>query len=242
MFTFVLLPLLIGLGFWQLDREQEIKALQQAFAERRQAQATELDQLDLQSDALAFTPVTTTGYFDNSRSFLLDNRLRDSVPGYEVLTPFHTGGGQVVIVNRGWIAQGARRDVLPELDGPEGELRLRGHVHVPTGEAFLLGDEQEAGFGQWPKVIQSLDLALMAAELQQPQLFPYSIRLASGSPGALRADWPMMNMMPEKHRAYAVQWFTMAAVLLGLFLYTTLLRPERGRRDEANSDHNTHDR
>jgi len=32
--TALLLPLLIGLGFWQLDREQEKRALAERFAQR----------------------------------------------------------------------------------------------------------------------------------------------------------------------------------------------------------------
>ncbi|NCF18346.1 MAG: SURF1 family protein, partial [Haliea sp.] len=31
--------------------------------------------------------------------------------------------------------------------------------------------------------------------------------------GALAIDWKVVNVSPEKHRGYAVQWFTMAAVL-----------------------------
>jgi cytochrome oxidase assembly protein ShyY1 len=63
--------------------------------------------------------------------------------------------------------------------------------------------------------------------------FPHSVRLAEGSPGALTRYWPVISTAPEKHRAYAVQWFAMAAVLLGLFLYTSL-RPEANRHQAAD--------
>ena len=58
----------------------------------------------------------------------------------------------------------------------------------------------------------------MAAMLDT-MLYPYSVRLDADSPGALTVDWPLVNMAPEKHRAYAVQWFCMALALLLIFLW-----------------------
>jgi cytochrome oxidase assembly protein ShyY1 len=40
------------------------------------------------------------------------------------------------------------------------------------------------------------------------------VRSNSGEPGALDADWKIVNVSPQKHQAYAVQWFAMAFALL----------------------------
>ncbi|MDC0598886.1 hypothetical protein OAP18_03515 [Gammaproteobacteria bacterium] len=80
----------------------------------------------------------------------------------------------------------------------------------------------------WPRLIQSLDPEQMAKQFSHAdnaRLFPYSLRLAENMPGMLVHNWPVISTLPEKHRAYAVQWFAMAAVLLLLYLFAST-RPE----------------
>ena len=62
-------------------------------------------------------------------------------------------------------------------------------------------------------------------------------------PGALAVDWQVVNVSPEKHGAYAVQWFTMAAVLLMFYVLRSsnmwqLLRAPENRR--LNGKHDRH--
>jgi surfeit locus 1 family protein len=230
LFTFALLPVLISFGWWQLDREQEKIQMQSAHNEQLSAPEVSLDMLDTAVDLLPYLKVDATGYYDNEQFFLLDNRISNGVVGYEVITPFRTQGGNTVLVNRGWIAQGSGRDVLPIPDPVTGLTSMRGSIYVPSGSPFLLSAQQEVSPQEWPQVIQSLDMNLIALALAEESVFPYTVRLASGARGALRLDWPLMNMMPEKHRAYAVQWFIMAAVLLMLFIYSSIRHPEETQK------------
>ncbi len=50
-------------------------------------------------------------------------------------------------------------------------------------------------------------------------LFPRELRLAADQPQGFRRDWPVVNVSPSKHKGYALQWFTMAAVLLLFFVF-----------------------
>ena len=50
------------------------------------------------------------------------------------------------------------------------------------------------------------------------RVFPYPVRIDAGEPGALAVEWQVVNMSPDKHRAYAAQWFTMALFLLVFFV------------------------
>ena len=50
------------------------------------------------------------------------------------------------------------------------------------------------------------------------KLFPHPVRIDSGVAAALTVDWQVVNVSPEKHTGYAVQWFTMAAALFILFI------------------------
>ena len=101
-----------------------------------------------------------------------------------------------------------------------GEVTLTGHLYVPPGEPYLLA-EQAFG-GDWPLVLQALEMDKLGPELAQrlgDRVFPYSVRLDANAPGALAIDWQVINVSPQKHVGYAVQWFTMAAVLFLFFVF-----------------------
>ena len=85
----------------------------------------------------------------------------------------------------------------------------------------------------WPRVIQTLDMTLMAEQLDGDwRLFPYTLRLAANEPGVLVRDWPAVNMSSATHRGYAVQWFAMATALVLLYLYYST-RPNPDENDVA---------
>jgi surfeit locus 1 family protein len=238
LFTFVLLPVLISFGWWQLDREQEKIQMQRAYENQLSAPEVLLDTVNPAQDTLPYLRVEATGHYDNERFFLLDNRISSGVVGYEVITPFQTEGGNTVLINRGWIAQGSRRDVLPLPPHVSGLTSMQGSIYVPGAAPFLLSTQQEVSSQAWPQVIQSLDMSLIAQALGNESVFPYTVRLSAGAPGALRLDWPLLNMMPEKHRAYAVQWFLMAAVLLLLFIYSSIRHPEETQKMKSRNRQN----
>ena len=52
----------------------------------------------------------------DERTILLDNKVHGGTAGYYVLTPIRLAdGGAIVVVNRGWIAQGASRTLRPPI-------------------------------------------------------------------------------------------------------------------------------
>ena len=217
LFTLLLFPLLLMLGFWQLDRSEEKREIAATFEQRQQQAPQDVAELDPGSpEALAYLPVAARGEFIAGKDFLLDNRIQNRRFGYEVLSPLRLAGSQrVVLVNRGWVAGDPARLTLPEIPAVPGELSLRGQLYVPLGEAYLLAEQAlEAG---WPKRLQAVDMALVASALGQ-EPFPFELRLAAGQPGAMSVNWQVINVSPEKHTGYAVQWFSMAAVLLLIFL------------------------
>lgn len=231
LFTAALMPMLLTLGFWQLDREVEKRVLQALHESRATAAPAPVEELDWADEDLSFRPVSMTGTFDNERYFLLDNRIQDGRVGYEVLAPFNTSTGLSVMVNRGWIAQGATREQLPEVEPVAGSIDLTGSIYIPLSEPFLLGDEQEVQTVAWPRVVQKIDLTAWSSLLSQP-LLPHTVRMSQDSPGALTARWATVNMEPEKHRGYAVQWFSMAAALLLMYVYFGTRRTTPKPNDE----------
>ena len=63
-------------------------------------------------------------------------------------------------------------------------------------------------------------------------------KAGGGRAAALTIDWPVINVTPEKHTAYAVQWFAMALVLLLLYLWrsTNVAEVWRSRGDGGGID------
>lgn len=228
----LLLPLCIRLGFWQLAREQEKLLLQQTWEARQAEVPAPLASLDPVAD-LQYLQVWLEGRYDNEYVFLLDNRIHEGRAGFEVVQPFRTTDGMVVFVNRGWLAQGSSRQVLPMPPLLQEPVRVEATVYVPVGEPLVLG-EIEPG-EEWPKLLQTLDLeelGRLSGFADSDKLFPYSVRLAEAAPGVLERNWSVISTTPEKHRGYAVQWFAMATALVLLYLYYSLRSPARHEQDD----------
>lgn len=213
LFVFALLPCLLALGFWQLHRADEKRVVQQQF-DALQA-AVPLNATALRDTTAPYTRVQLVGVFDNARSFLLDNRVSRGRVGYDVLTPFVPAGQtRTLFVNRGWIAGDPARRVLPVAPPVYGTVTLQGYVYRDSDNRLIGANAADR---QWPRVIQQVDLGAMQTQLGVAA-YPYSLRLDADSAAALVAEWPVVTSSPERHTAYAVQWFAMAAVLLLLWL------------------------
>ena len=217
----LLLPLFIALGLWQLERADEKASIGAQWELKRSQNPVPLLSLDsANTESLQYLPVKMSGQFMPAKYFLLDNRMYRGQFGNEVLAVFKLkDSGEAVLVNRGWIAADpSRREVstIPEVDGL---VSITGHVYVSPGDPYLLADTAlEAG---WPKRIQAIEMDKFEMAVEQDmsvELFPHPVRIDSAVAAALTVDWQVVNVSPEKHTGYAVQWFTMAAALFILFV------------------------
>ncbi|NWL79646.1 cytochrome oxidase biogenesis protein Surf1,facilitates heme A insertion [Pseudomonas taiwanensis] len=225
-----LLPVLIGLGFWQLSRADEKRQLLVAAEARRIAAPTTIDALLASADP-AYLRVRLHGHFDAAHSLLLDSRIRDGKAGVELLQPFQDdASGQWLLVNRGWLPWPDRR-VAPVFSTPDGAQELTAWAYVPPGAAFELKHLEASG---WPQLVNQVDADALWKHLGRNGV-PLELRLEE-SPAAYRSDWPVVAMGPEKHLGYAVQWFALAIALLGLFIYFGL-RKGRENNNEPSTRH-----
>ncbi|WP_049722985.1 SURF1 family protein [Gilvimarinus polysaccharolyticus] len=215
----VFFPLLLTLGFWQLTRAAEKRAILQQIQERQAGAPVELDEFS--ASALApYTRVIVRGEFDNQHLWLIDNRQRDGRTGFEVVQVFSLKNNQKILVNRGWLAGDVSRKQLPDVPLVAGEVSIFAELY-PVNSHPLLNAQGETT--TWPKVITEVNVALMADAVGQ-LLAPGILKLDDASPAALRTEWQAVNMSPERHTGYAIQWFglAIALVLLTLFASTNL--------------------
>ena len=218
-----------------MQRATEKEVISVQWQQRMQAEPVALESLALDPEVLSYRPVSLSGEFLQGRYFLLDNRVYQGRYGMQVLNPFRlASNGELVMINRGWVPADPARRSLPQVDIPTGRQRLEGSVYVPPGEPYTLGPESSSA--EWPRVLQNFDAGVVSAGLGE-SVFPYSVRSDSKAPQALVADWPVVNVSPEKHRGYALQWFAMALALLMIYIWRStnlneLLRRNKGLNDE----------
>lgn len=227
-----LLLLLLGLGFWQLDRAEQKRALLEEYENRPLQAVIRLDAGLERRPELRYRQAWARGSYDPTRQFLLDNRVHQGRAGYQVLTPLRLAHSDaVVLVNRGWVPQGRTRADLPPLPVEnEGVITVEGKIDFPPADPFSLG-EGEARAPGWPKVLQQIDFELQSRQLDA-QLLPLVLLLGPDQPDGFVRRWaPIPEQFgPARHVGYAVQWFALALALVILF-YWAVRRPADDETD-----------
>jgi surfeit locus 1 family protein len=212
-------PILLGLGFWQMERA----GAKQELVERRAASEL-VAPLELQRNIVLgvddrYRPARVRGSYVAGQQWLLDNRVYRGQPGYHVFAAFRPEGDDEpgLLVNRGWIAVGASREFLPALPLPERPVTLSGRLDSPASVGIVLGEPPLESVED-KVVLQSLDIAGLGAA-RGMDLLRYALVIDEGQPGGLQHDWsPIPAMGPEKHLGYAVQWFGLAVALLIIYV------------------------
>jgi surfeit locus 1 family protein len=149
--------------------------------------------------------VQVTGHWID-KPFLLDNQINQKQMGYQHFTPFKTTTGILIMVNQGWVRGNANRTILPDLPPlPVGLQTLTG-CFFPASINRWVSRPLETPLTSpptWPIRFQKWDWALFEQVLEQP-LMREVLYLK---------NFPAPSTSPQKHRAYAVQWFLLALVL-----------------------------
>jgi surfeit locus 1 family protein len=203
--------LFISLGNWQSRRAAEKRELGAALERAAQSAPIELPS----AADLLHKRVAARGQFVAERTVLLDNKLRRGRPGYEVVTPLRMGNSHV-LVNRGWMPAPPRRDTVPAVPTPAGEVHIDGIALERLPHALQAGPSSG-------KVRQNLDIAAYAAETGL-QLLPIVIEQHSDSGDGLARDWPRADLGIEKHESYSLQWYSFAALAIALGLIFSFRR------------------
>lgn len=220
--TIVLTAFLMSLGFWQLHRAEEKKELL-GLAKSQALTAPSTWSLDKAAPQL-FQRLVLQGHY-LPYTLLLDNQHSPEHQwGYHVINALEVAAGQVVLVDRGWVVGDLRRAVLPDIEIPEGVRSVHGQVYYPSAKGLVLGEIVEP-HGALLAVIELVDTKLIS-NLLHKKVYPFIIRLDKLAPFGYARDWPVVSMPPQRHYAYALQWFAMALVLVVIYLVLNLKKAE----------------
>lgn len=251
--------LTVWLGCWQLGRAETKAALANQVA--HQASLPPWTAADWPCDLQAAgslplqRPVRLRGRWLHERTVLLDNRSMDGRSGLIVVTPLQLGEraacpGATVLVQRGWLPRdpAAPRDAahLPTVPRPLGLVEVQGRLVAEPSRVYSMAQEPPPK-GAAPVLRQNVDPAFWAAWLGQSPLAGTVLQLQAEAelaqvdataPEAPAGDglwrqWPAVDHGRGKHLGYAVQWFALAALITGLYVWHQLLRPRRAAADRT---------
>jgi len=212
------------LGGWQLQRAAEKLALQQRMDLAQHRPPVHLPSEPVPADTLAYQRVEAHGEFRPEFTILLDNRVREGRVGYEVITPLRlTPGDLHVLVNRGWVKAPRTRRELPAVVTPAGRVRVEG-IALPPSKRYLELSSRTVTGAVW----QNLDLERFAAA-HKMGLQPIVLQQRNDAIDGLLRTWPRPDAGVDTHRAYALQWFAMSA-LIALACAVLLVRGWNARR------------
>ncbi len=169
--------------------------------------------------------VRLTGRYATEDTLLVRNRPHGGTRAFEVVVPFHTDDGRVLIVNRGWVPTGTGDvpDAVPQpVAGPlEVVVRLRPGEPLPRSG-------RTAPEGQVPM----LHLPTIAEVTGPGTITSAYGELVSESPAAASAPYGFDSPTedPGPHLSYAIQWILFA--IMGFVFIFYVIRTEVTRARE----------
>jgi surfeit locus 1 family protein len=231
--------LTLSLGRWQLQRA----AYKESLAEQVQSRAAlaPLSQdalMVLEPDALPSQAQRRTvlrGVWLPGFTVALDNRQMLDKQGFFIMTPLQldaagTGAGVVVLVQRGWLPRNfLQREALLPFETPAGLVEVAGTVVLAPARLYEF-DAAEKG-----RIRQNLDIASYRSETGLALRDFMLVQQGPAAEGLLR-EWPAPNLGIERHYGYAFQWFSLAALIAGLYFWFQWLRPRGRAKDQLSDD------
>jgi len=208
------IALTVALGGWQMRRAEEKLELGRRIDNAAKGPVLSVPSVRVDASGFERRRVAARGTFIARDTFFLDNKVVRGAAGYEVLTPLRPErGGAHVLVNRGWIAAG-ERSRLPSVPTPENLQTIEGTAVVPGSRILELAPESDSGILRQHLVL-SREEKRLGVSLQ-----PFVIEQTSDARDGLVRAWQRPDTGVERHRSYALQWYSFAA--LSAVLYVVL--------------------
>lgn len=209
--TAVAFALLVALGAWQLERLAWKDAVLAGIA-----QGEALPPIPLPPDPAPFSKVEVRGMLHDVGLYAVAVR---ATPEGEREGAFRLGvieppGASAVLVNEGWVPDGTPPDPAPRPASVVGYVQPAEPpgLFTPRGDAVT-------------RRVFAPDPPSIAAALGLPTLAPFLVvALGDAAPGTYPQPAQHLPQPPNNHLQYALTWFSLAAVLLGIFVSYAMQR------------------
>ena len=227
------LVILLGLGFWQLQRLSWKEGLIAQLAARANAQPVALEPV-LQAVSTGadaeYTHVSATGRFRHDlERFVYFPGQGDW--GYHVITPLELSNGQAILVNRGYVPRQLRERSTRSAGSPGGTITLTGLLRraPPDRPWYIPVADPKSLTWSWPEMADIARSMYGAPDNVVPAL---SIDADPAPSGVSPAGGATRLELSNRHLEYALTWFALAAALAGVYAFS-LFRHVRIQRTAA---------
>lgn len=217
----LVLPVLLRLGFWQLDRAEEKRDLIALFKQQNELGPLIIKDIIKLNEKLNYRSAQVEGKYNSGKQVFIDNKIHQGKTGVHVLTPFNLKNSDYsILINRGWVPMVIDRSSLPIIETTSQLLTLKGKIKVLGKKPFMVGDQFQSNKG-WPALMQWINFE----EIENKsglKLLPYIFLLDKKEQSGYTRNWNPVVMKPEKSTSYAVQWFSLALALVIIYIVVNL--------------------
>ncbi len=219
--TLISLPILVlslSLGVWQMERREWKRDILDRLTTNQAAAPMPLDDL-LRGDPLRheYGRVKIAGSFVHDKEFHLAARSLKNKVGLQLVTPFKTDDGRILLFNRGWIPSEKKEPAKRAEGQGTGRVELTGIVRR-NQERRQFAPENVPDKNVWFHVDVPLMRRLAGAppDLKLDAFFLDAD--ATPNPGGVPIGGQTRLDIPNDHLKYAITWFLMVLALAGVYL------------------------
>ncbi len=216
--------ILLSLGFWQLDRAQQKKHIEQLVYKAQQQEAIVFNN-NINLVNKNYHLLKLTGRYNNNIQFIYDNQIHNKQAGYNVLTAFNlVNSSKTILINRGFIPWGNDRNKLASINVKDNLMAIIVKINIPKIRPEL--KDTLTNPIKYPLIIQSLNLDKLA-KISKLNLYSVIGLLEKNQQHGFIRQWQPFYSSVDKHIGYAVQWFLMAIVLVIISFYWFVKKPKK---------------
>ena len=206
------------LSNWQFNRRQEALTAMSQLAKNYEASPVAMSDLatvDTFDSANEWRTVQLEGHYLPLNSVLVRNRPLDGQPGFLELVPFQLQSGEIIAVERGWIAAGDSYEAPSDYPVPsDAKQTVIGHVR--SSEPTL---GRSAPAGQLATI--NIDALAKAQAIKDRIFSKVYVRMSKESaPVAVNPKQLEKPQLDEgNHLSYALQWILFAIMAAAALIW-----------------------
>lgn len=209
----------IELGKWQLSRADAKIARYELLEQYAKQPAVTLPSVLVKLEDFQYREVEVQGEFLFDHTIFLDNKTYQGRAGYHVITPLKVMNSTLLVaINRGWVATGNDRSVLPHPNEINSVVKVTGLVTTPELRTLKLSEIVTTD-----KVWNNFNLQRYQDATGQ-EMQPLIVLQRNQMDDGLIREWDRPDSGADKNLGYAAQWFLLAATTIIIFLVLNVKR------------------
>jgi len=222
----VLFAILISLGVWQIDRLQWKLGLIAQVDRNMHAAPISPDEALAMGQAARYHRVALDGRFDNTKEAYIFG-TESGAPVYHVIVPFTVRDARIFLIDRGVVPKEKLDPAARKAGQIDGDTHVVGVWRAPDLPAAFTPAPDAARRIWFAHDLNGIARTDGIARLAAPVVIEAD---ATPNPGGWPKGGQTVVTFRNEHLQYAITWFGLAAVLLGVYIAYHVSRGRLGFR------------